>query len=83
MFLFMAAFHPGSDSSLAVFCGGSWSHCAPFQFGLPALVLTAELLVGEPSEVCEHGAARSSLAGALSLQAPQDSGSRVTGLRPS
>ena len=56
---------------------------APFQFGLPALVLTAELLVGEPSEVLERGAARSSLAGALSPQAPQDSGSRVTGLRPS
>ena len=50
---------------------------------LRSSLLTAELLVGEPSEVCERGAARSSLAGALSPQAPQDSGSRVTGLRPS
>ena len=83
MFLFMAAFHPGSDCSLAVFWGGSWSHCAPFQFGLPVWVLTAELLVGEPSEVCEHGAARSSLVGALSPQDPQDSGSGVMGLHPS
>ena len=82
VFLFMAAFHPGSDCSLAMFWGGSWSHCAPFQFGLPVWVLTAELLLGEPSEVCEHGAAHSSLAGALSPQGPQGSGSGVTGLRP-
>ena len=83
MFLFRAAFHPGSECFLTVFSGGSWSHCAPFQLGLLALVLTAELLVGEPPEVCERGAARSSLAGALSPQAPQGSGSRVTGMRPS
>ena len=83
VFLFRAAFHPGSDCSLAVFWGGSWSHCAPFQFGLPVWVLTAELLVSEPSEVCEHGAARSSLVGALSPQDPQDSGSGVMGLHPS
>ena len=82
VFLFMVAFHPGSDCSLAMFWGGSWSHCAPFQFGLPVWVLTAELLLGEPSEVCEHGAAHSSLAGALSPQGPQGSGSGVTGLRP-
>ena len=43
-------------------------------------MLTAELLVGEPSEVCERGAARSFLAGALSPQGPQSSGSGVTGL---
>ena len=38
---------------------------------LRSSLLTAELLVGEPSEVCERGAARSSLAGALSPQAPR------------
>ena len=83
VFLCMAAFHPGSDCSLAVFWGGLWGHCAPFQFGPPVWVLTAELLLGEPSEVCERGAAHSSLAGALSPQAPQGSGSRVMGLCPS
>ena len=50
---------------------------------LRSSLLTAELLVGEPSEVCEHGAARSSLVGALSPQDPQDSGSGVMGLHPS
>ena len=70
VFLFMAAFHPGSDCSLAMFWGGSWSHCAPFQFGLPVWVLTAELLLGEPSEVCEHRAARSSLVARRGRQSP-------------
>ena len=62
VFLYMAVFHTGSDCSLAMFWGGSWSYFAPFQFGLPVWVLTAELLLGEPSEVCERRAARSSLA---------------------
>ena len=70
VFLFMAAFHTGSDCSLAMFWGGSWSYSAPFQFGLPVWVLTAELLLGEPSEVCEHGAACSSLAARRGRQNP-------------
>ena len=72
MFLFMAAFHTGSDCSLAMFWGGSWSYSAPFHFGPPVWVLTAELLLGEPSEVCEHGAACSSLATRRGRQTPSD-----------
>ena len=68
----MAAFHTGSDCSLAMFWGGSWSYFAPFQFGLPVWVLTAELLLGEPSEFCERGAARSSLAARRGRQNPSD-----------
>ena len=70
VFLFMAAFDTGSDCSLAMFWGGSWSYFAPFQFGFPVWVLTAELLLGEPSEVCERGAARSSLAARRGRQNP-------------
>ena len=47
-----------------------------------SLGFQSELLVGEPSEVCERGAANSSLVGALSPQGTQGSGSGVTGLRP-
>jgi len=72
VFLFMAAFHTCSDCSLAMFWGGSWSYFAPFQFGLPVWVLTAELLLGEPSEFCERGAARSSLAARRGRQNPSD-----------
>ena len=68
----MAAFHTGSDCSLAMFWGGSWSYSAPFQFGLPVWVLTAELLLGEPSEVCERGAACSSLGARRARQNPSD-----------
>ena len=47
-----------------------------------SLGFQSELLVGEPSEVCERGAANSSLAGPMSPQGSQGSGSGVTGLRP-
>ena len=47
-----------------------WRYSAPFQFGFPVLVLTAELVLREPSGVCERGAARSALVAHRGRQAP-------------
>ena len=50
---------------------------ALFQFGLPVRALTAELLLGEPSEVCERGAARSSPAARRGRQPLSDPWAQV------
>ena len=49
---------------------GSWRLLAAFQFGFPIWVLTAKLVLGEPSGVCECGAAHSSLVACLGRQPP-------------
>ena len=60
------------NCSLAVCWAGSWRFLAPFQFGFPVWVLTAKLVLGEPSEVCDSGAARSSLVACRGRQHPSD-----------
>ena len=50
------------NCSLAMCWTGSWRFLALFQFGFPVWVLTAKLILGEPSGVCERGVASSSLA---------------------
>ena len=49
---------------------GSWRFLAPFQFGFPVWVLTAKLVLGEPSGVGERRAACSSLVACLGRQPP-------------